>query len=63
MTEDTRTSPMGVNPIANQAPTEAVEGAYDTEMYEAATLLGADHEMSDVGFAFGAQAEVVTADS
>ena len=35
----------------------------DPEMYEAATLLGTDHEMSDVDFAFGAQAEAVMADS
>ena len=34
----------------------------DAEMYGAATLLGADPEMSDVDFAFGAQAKVVTAD-
>ena len=35
----------------------------DAEMYEAATLLGTDHEMSNVDFAFGAQAEAVMADS
>jgi len=34
----------------------------DPEMYEVATRLGGDPEMSDVDFAFGAQAEVVAAD-
>ena len=52
---------MSANAVADQAPTEAVEGMHDAEMYEVATLLGADGEMSDVGFAFVAQVEVVTA--
>ena len=34
----------------------------DAEMCGAATRLGVDPEMSDVDFAFGAQAKVVTAD-
>ncbi len=43
-----------------QSPEKSAESA-NAEMYEAATLLGTDSEMSDVGFAFGAQAEVATA--
>lgn len=60
-TQDTRKLPTGVNAVADQAPVKAVEEAQYAEMYEAATLLGADREISDVKFAFDAQAEVVMA--
>ena len=63
MTQDAGKLLTGVNAVNDPVPTEAVEEAQDAEMYEAATLLGTDHGMSDVGFTFGAQAEVVTANS
>jgi len=52
---------VSANALTDPAPIEAVEGAQNAEMYEAATTLGADTEMSDVGFTFAAQAEVVMA--
>ena len=61
MTQDAGKLPMGVNAVTDSVPTEVVVGAHGAEMYEAATLLGIDHDMSDIGFAFGAQAEVVMA--
>lgn len=54
-------SKVSINALVNQALAKVIQEAQDAEMYEAATLLGADSEMSDVEFAFGAQAEVVTA--
>ena len=54
-------SKVSINALVNQALAKVIQEAQDEEMYHAATLLGADSEMSDVGFAFGAQAEVVLA--
>lgn len=54
-------SKVSINALVNRALAEVVREAQNAEMYEAATLLGEDSEMSDVEFAFGAQAEVVMA--
>ncbi len=54
-------SKVSINSLVNQALAKVIREAQDAEMYEAATLLGADSGMSDVEFAFGAQAEVVMA--
>lgn len=54
-------SKVSINALVNRALAKVVREAQDSEMYEAATLLGEDSEMSDVEFAFGAQAEVVMA--
>ena len=49
---------LSINALVGEALTKIVSQAQDQEMYEAATLLGLDAEMSSVDFAFGAQAEV-----
>ncbi len=54
-------SKVSINALINQALAKAVQETQDQEMYDAATLLGGDAEMTDVDFAFGAQAEVVLA--
>ena len=42
-------------------PAKVTQEAQNAETYEAATILGADAETSDVGFAFTAQAEAAMA--
>lgn len=49
---------LSVNALVSEALTRVVNQAHDSEMYEAATLLGLDAEMSNVEFALEAQAEV-----
>lgn len=52
---------LSINALIGEALAGVVDQAHDQEMYEAATLLGLDAEMSSVDFAFGAQAEAALA--
>jgi hypothetical protein len=49
---------ISLNALVSETLSKAVEAAHDIEMYEAATLLGRDAEMSSVEFAFSAQSEI-----
>ena len=52
---------LSINALVGEALMKVVDQAQDQEMYEAATLLGQDAEMSSVDFAWSAQAEVALA--
>ena len=52
---------LSINSLVSEALMGVVNQAHDRELYEAATLLGLDAEMSSVDFAFDAQAEVILA--
>jgi predicted transcriptional regulator len=58
-TEIARRRRVSFNALLNQSLARLVEEEFDQEMYEAATLLGQDAEMTDVSYAAPAQAEVM----
>ena len=49
---------ISVNTLVSEALTQVVNEAQDKEMYDAATLLGLDAELSSVDFSLSAQSEV-----